>query len=77
MSTAGRAIESYPIRLFAHDMADIFQVSLKRFYALDAEGAFDFAKNRPTIGRKSWSRDRVKAYFDGTLVGMTGLRRVS
>lgn len=74
-STAGRTIESYPIRLFAHDMAEIFGVSLKRFYALENEGAFDFARTRPTIGRKSWSRDRVKAYFDGTVSGLTGVRR--
>lgn len=65
--SAGRSIESYPIRLFAADMAELFELSLKRFYALDAEGAFLWAENKPRIGRKSWSRDRVKAHFDGTL----------
>ena len=78
--TAGRAIADYPICLFAHHMAEIFDVSVKRFYKLESEGAFLFAENRPRIGRKSWSRDRVKAYFDGTLLGLTGtkpLRRAS
>jgi|GEM_PF-7010668 len=71
-ATAGRTIDSYPIKLHAHHMAEIFDVSLKRFYALDAEGAFLFAQLRPRIGRKAWSRDRVAAYFAGTLLGLTG-----
>ena len=69
--SAGRPLESYPIRLFAEHMAEIFGVSLKRFYAQDRVGDYDFAVNKPSIGRKSWSRDRVRRYFDGTLKGLT------
>ena len=74
---ARRFPEDFGPALYAKDLAEIWGVSLKRIYALDAEGAFDFAKNRPTIGRKSWSRDRVRAYFGGTLVGLTGVRKAS
>jgi len=74
-ASAGRDLNSYPVRLFAHHMAQIFGVSLKTFYAQDARGAFLFAENKPRIGRKSWSRDRVQSYFDGTLKGLTRLRR--
>jgi len=78
-ASAGRTLESYPLRLFAHHMAEIFGVSIKRFYALENEGAFLFAENRPRVARKSWSRDRVKAYFDGEVTGITAprLKRVS
>jgi hypothetical protein len=70
-------LSEYPDRLVAKDMAAIFRVTLKRFYAQDAEGAYDFALNRPRIGRKSWSRDRVQKYFDGTLRGLTSDRKAS
>ena len=73
--SAGRTLASYPLRLFAHHMAQIFGVSLKTFYAQDARGAYLFAENRPRIGRKSWSRDRVQEYFAGTLTGLTPGRR--
>ncbi len=43
-------------KLFAEHMAEIFGVSVKRFYAQDADGAYRWAENRPRIGRKSWSR---------------------
>lgn len=68
---SAKSIADYPERLFAADMAAIFRVSLKRFYALDSEGAFDFARTRPTIGRKSWSRERVRQYFAGEITGLT------
>lgn len=72
------ALTDYPVRLYAADMARIFRVSVKQFYRLDGQGAFLFAENRPRIGRKSWSRDRVAQYFDGTLRGLTGgARRAS
>lgn len=74
-ATAGRSLESYPITLFAHHMAEIFGISLKRFYANDAIGCYLFAENKPRIGRKSWSRDRVAAYFNGTLQGLTSSAR--
>ena len=49
-ATAGRTIDSYPIKLHAHHMAEIFDVSLKRFYALDAEGAVSYTHlTLPTI----------------------------
>jgi len=70
-----KAIETYPERLFAPDMAEIFRVSLKRFYALDAEGAFLFAEQRPRIGRKAWSRARVQQYFAGEVRGLTPTRK--
>lgn len=78
-ATAGRALTDYPINLFAHHMAEIFGISLKRFYANDAAGSYLFAENRPRIGRKSWSRDRVAAYFAGNLQGLTPstIRRAS
>lgn len=66
-----RELADFPIRLFAHDMAAIFGIGLKRVYQLDAEGAFLFAENKPRIGRKSWSRDRVRQYFAGDLTGLT------
>lgn len=65
--SAGRKLEDYPVRLFAEHMAEIFGVSVKQVYALDAAGAFDFAAAQLVIGRKSWSRDRVAQYFAGTL----------
>lgn len=74
-ASAGRVIGDYPIRLFAHHMAEIFGLSLKAFYAQDAAGAFTFAENRPRIGRKSWSRDRVALHFSGELRGLTETRR--
>jgi hypothetical protein len=70
-----RPLESYPDLLNAHDMAAIFRVSLCRFYAIAAEGAFDFALNRPRIGKKSWSRERVRQYFAGELRGLTGVAK--
>lgn len=69
-ASAGRAIDSYPITLYAHHMAAIFGVSLNAFYKKEAEGAYLFAENRPRIGRKSWSRDRVAQYFAGELRGV-------
>lgn len=73
--SAGRAIRDYPIRLFAPHMAEIYGLSLKQFYAQDAAGYFLFAENKPRIGRKSWSRDRVEDYFAGRLHGLTTVRR--
>lgn len=68
---------AYPKRLFAADMAAIYRISVKRFYALDAEGAYLFAEIKPRIGRKSWSLDRVRQHFDGTLTGLTSARKFS
>lgn len=70
-ASSGRQLDSYPVRLFAHHMAEIFGVSLNAFYRADEAGAYLFAENRPRVGRKSWSRDRVRAWFDGTLTGLT------
>ncbi len=70
-----QTLDAYPLRLFAKDMAAIFRVSVKRFYALEAEGAYLFAENRPRLGRKSWSRDRVRQYFAGEVTGLTDSRR--
>lgn len=67
-------IDTYPDRLFAPDMAAIFRVSLKRFYKLDGEGAFLWAETKPRIGRKSWSKARVTAYFAGEVRGLTDKR---
>lgn len=75
--SAGKAITDYPITLYAHHMAEIFGVSLSAFYKSESAGAFLFAENKPRIGRKSWSRDRVAAHFAGERVGLTGLKRVS
>src|SRR5207253_5774923 len=69
--SAGKTIESYPLRLFAHHMAEVFGVSLNGFYKQESAGAFTWAENRPKIGRKSWSRDRVAQYFAGELRGLT------
>lgn len=73
-ASAGKPIESYPIRLFVSHLAEIFGVSVKRCYELDAAGEFMFAEIKPRIGRKSWSRDRVAACFAGEV---RGLRDVS
>jgi hypothetical protein len=73
---SAKSIADYPERLFAHDMAEIYRVSLKRFYKLAEEGAFDFARIKPTVGRISWSRDRVKQHFDGEVTGLTERRRL-
>lgn len=72
--SAGRAIADYPVRLYAHHMAEVFGVSIKEFYRLESKGEFVFAEHRPRIGRKTWSRDRVAAYHDGTLNGLTKSR---
>jgi hypothetical protein len=63
-------LDDYPERLFAPEMAAIYRVSLKRFYALADEGAFLFAEIKPRIGRKAWSRERVRQHFAGTLTGL-------
>ena len=68
-------LEQFPERLFAADMAAIFRVSVKRIYQLDASGALLFAENRPRIGRKSWSRERVRQYFAGEISGLTAARK--
>lgn len=64
-ASAGRSIDEYPIRLDAHHMSELFGVSLKRIYKLDHDGALLRFQNLPTIGVKTWSRDRVKAYLAG------------
>lgn len=64
-------LSGYPDRLFAKDMAVIFRVTLKRFYQQAEAGAFDWAVNKPRIGRMSWSKARVQQYFDGTVRGLT------
>ena len=68
-------LASLPLCLYAPQMAAIFGVSIKRFYALSDEGAFDGAENKPRIGRKSWSRLRVEQYFEGQIRGLTPSRR--
>jgi len=73
--SAGRALADYPITLYAHHMAAIFGVTLNAFYKKESEGAYLFAENKPRIGRKSWSRDRVAQYFAGELRGLTDIRR--
>lgn len=74
-----RNLDEFPELMTAKDLAEWRGLSLKRIYALDREGAFTFAENRPRIGTKSWSRDRLKQWVNGELVGLTGskLRRVS
>jgi hypothetical protein len=74
-----QTLDAYPLRLFAPQMAEIFGVSLKRFYALEAEGAFLWAEHRPRIGRKSWSRERVRQYDAGEVTGLTdrGRKRIA
>jgi hypothetical protein len=74
---AATSLETYPLCLYAPQMATIFGLGLKRFYALASEGAFDWAENRPRIGRKSWSRVRVEQYFHGEIRGLTPVRRRS
>jgi hypothetical protein len=69
------SLESYPLRLYAPQMAEIFGLSVKRFYALSEEGAFDWAEIKPKIGRKSWSKARVAQYFAGEIRGLTPVRR--
>lgn len=70
-----KSIADYPDRLFMKDMAELFQISVKRAYALDAEGAFLFAETRPRIGRKSYSRERVRAYFAGEITSLLPRRK--
>lgn len=64
-ASAGRSLDDYPLRLDARHMSEIFGVGLKQIYKLDAQGALLRFQNVPRIGRKSWSRDPVKAYFAG------------
>lgn len=75
MTPTTRDLASFPERLFAADLAAIYGISLKRVYALDAEGAFLFAEIRPRIGRKSWSRERVRQHFAGEVRGLTEVRK--
>lgn len=73
--TAPRDLSAYPLRLFAHQMAEIYGVSLSRIYALDAEGFFLFAEIKPRVGRKSWDRERIRQHFAGELRGLTVSRK--
>lgn len=74
-NVAHRALDTYPERLFAHDMAAIYRVSLNQFYRLNAAGAFLFAEMRPRVGRMAWSRERVQQHFAGSLTGLTLSRK--
>lgn len=67
-ASAGRSIDEYPLRMDMHHMAEFLGVSLKRAHALDAEGALLRFQNLPTVGVKTFSRDRVKAYLAGETV---------
>jgi hypothetical protein len=69
---ARRDLETFAERMFAKDVAEWMDISVKRFYALEAEGRFFFAEHRPRIGRKSWSRERLKQWDRGELKGLTG-----
>ena len=68
-------LDTFPELLRAKDMAVLYRVSLKRFYALAAEGAFVFAELRPRIGKMAWSRERVRQHFAGELRGLTVRKR--
>jgi len=68
------SLDELPLCLYAPDMARIFGISEKRVYALAAEGAFDWAENKPRIGRISWSRVRLEQYFNGEIRGITAVR---
>lgn len=67
--------EDYAPVLYVPDMAEIWTLSVKRAYALAAEGAFDFARLRPSVARYSYSRDRVKAYLDGNTEALRLVRK--
>lgn len=79
MSERRRFPEDYAPVLYLRDMAEIWDISEKRAYALNAEGAFDFARCRPTVGRIAFSRERVKAYLDGDVeaLRLVGRRKAS
>lgn len=64
-ASAGRSIDEYPIELDAHHMSEIFGVSLKQIYKWDAAGKLLRFENLPRIGRKTWSRERVRARHTG------------
>lgn len=75
-ASAGRDLSSYPLRLYAHHMAEIYGFSLKQFYRYENAGDFVFAQIRPTIGRKTWDRERVAVHFAGRLRGVTAAREM-
>jgi hypothetical protein len=68
-----------PVPVTIRHMANIWEVSVNRAYKMHERGAFVFAECKPRTGRLAWSRDRVRAYIEGELRGLTGgakLRRV-
>lgn len=57
-------------------MADIFGYSLKRFYALEGEGTFIWAEERPRIGnRKAWLRALVERHLNGEAIDVVSRKR--
>lgn len=65
-----RNLSDFPERMVIKDLAEWLGISVKRAYALEAQGDFVFAEHRPRIGRKSWSRDRLKQWDLGTNTGL-------
>jgi hypothetical protein len=54
----------------------VFQISESHFHRLNAEGAFDFLKVKPSITSKCFSGALIAQYVAGELVGRTfGHRR--
>jgi hypothetical protein len=66
--------EKLPVRLTIRHMANIWDVSVNRAYKMHERGAFVFAECKPRTGRLAWGRDRVRAYIEGRLKGLTGVR---
>lgn len=67
-----RTLDAFPERMVAADVAEWMGISVNAFYKLEAVGKFTFAEHRPRIGKKSWSRERLRQWDAGELAGLTG-----
>jgi hypothetical protein len=61
--------EDFPRVLTLKDLAEIFQLSMGRVYALQSESAFRYAEIRPRLGHPRFDRARVERHIAGAREG--------
>lgn len=72
-----KPLDAFPELMTVAQLGEWRGISSKRAYALHAEGAFEFALIKPSTGRILYDRERLRAWKDGTLRGLTGLRKIA